>query len=67
MSNILAFPDLRAPLPAMATAFDEAQVLAFAARHPERVTDLAGKIRLASQVALLLVRLVDDINSEVAS
>ena len=67
MSNILAFPDLRAHLPAVATVFDEAQVRAFAERHPERITDLAGKMRLASQIALLLVRLVDDINSEVAS
>lgn len=68
MSNILAFPDLRACVAISDGIIDQAQVRAYAERcmphRPQRVLDLRLKLQLASKTAELLQHMIDSINHE---
>lgn len=67
MSNVLAFPHARLIPKAQGSVFDEAQIQAYAERHPDRVAEMSAKLHLAVKAAVILHALMDDINAEIRS
>ncbi|MCQ4633035.1 hypothetical protein [Shinella lacus] len=67
MSNVLAFPTAQLITEKQGNLFDETQIHAYAIRHPDRVTDMTNKLRLAARAALILHALMNDINTQLSS
>ena len=64
MSNVVAFPSVAAVQQHLPFLSPEL-ITAYLAQHPDRLASIRAKLGYASQAAMLLHQLLDEINAEI--